>query len=358
MTGDRPERDERIMTTIRAGILGATGYAGVELARLLLRHPNVALAAAGSVSFEGQALSDVYPSLREICDLPCGTTDEVLAASDVVFAALPHGLSQDTAAVCMAAGKKFIDLGADFRLDDPAEYERWYGCEYRVPALHQKAVYGLPELFRDQIRGREIVGNPGCYPTSVALGLAPALRAGLVDPKGIVIDAKSGTTGAGRKLTQGGHFPECNEAFSAYKVAQHRHTPEIEQTLSKLAGEKATVTFVPHLLPVNRGILSTIYAHLTPGVTLAGVREAYQKAYSGERFVRLLPEGRGVDIRNVKCSNYCDIQLYADEHTGLLIVTSVIDNMVKGAAGQAIQNMNLLFDLPEETGLDMIPPAF
>ena len=338
--------------------MGATGYAGVELARLLLRHPGVTLSAVGSVSFEGQKLYEVYPSLRELCGLECEGADEVIAKSDVVFAALPHGLSQDTAEQCVKAGKKFIDLGADFRLDDPAEYEKWYSCEYKYPALHQQAVYGLPELFREEIRGRSVIGNPGCYPTSVALGLAPALRAGLVEAQGIVIDSKSGVTGAGRKTTQGTHYPECNEAFSAYKVAAHRHTPEIEQTLSKMAGEKATVTFVPHLLPVNRGILSTIYARMKLGATLDGARKLYEQTYQNERFVRVLPQGAGVDIRNVKCSNYCDIQLYADEHTGLLIVTSVIDNMVKGAAGQAIQNMNLLFGLPEETGIDMIPPAF
>lgn len=203
-----------------------------------------------------------------------------------------------------------------------------------------------------------IIGNPGCYPTSVALGLAPALRGGFVETAGIVIDSKSGTTGAGRGLSQTTHFPDCNEAFSAYKVASHRHTPEIEQTLSKTAGQPVSVTFVPHLLPVNRGILSTIYARMKPGVTLGQVREAYAAAYAGERFVRLLPEGEGVNIRSVRCSNYCDIQLYADPHTGLLIVTSVIDNMVKGAAGQAIQNANLLFGLPEDTGLGMAPLSF
>lgn len=343
---------------IRAGILGATGYAGVELARLLLRHPEAELAAVGSVSFEGQALWEVYPSLREICSLRCETADEVIARSDIVFAALPHGLSQETAAVCVKAGKRFIDLGADFRLDDPAQYTKWYQCEVLYPELHRAAPYGLPELFRADIAGAQIVGNPGCYPTSIALGLAPALREGLVQAEGVVCDSKSGVTGAGRKPTQGTHFPECNEAFSAYKVAAHRHTPEIEQTLSKLAGTPATVTFVPHLLPVNRGILSTIYARLQPGVTLERVRAAYEKAYRDERFVRVLPEGQGVDIRSVTFSNYCDIQLYADAHTGLLIVTSVIDNMVKGAAGQAIQNMNLLYGLPEESGIDMIPPAF
>lgn len=343
---------------IQAGIIGATGYAGVELVRILLRHPQVQLAAVSSVSFEGKALEEVYPNLLGLCGLTCVSAEEAVEKSDVIFAALPHGLSQETAAACAAAGKKFIDLGADFRLDDPEDYRQWYGCEVLYPELHERAVYGLPELFREDVKKTDIIGNPGCYPTSVALGLAPALRAGLIEARGIVVDAKSGTTGAGRKPAQNTHFPDCNEAFSAYKVASHRHTPEIEQTLSTLAGEKATITFVPHLLPVNRGILSTIYARMKPGVTLEQVRAAYEQAYAGEYFVRVMPEGAAVNISHVRCSNFCDIQLYADAHTGLLIVTSVIDNMVKGAAGQAVQNMNLLFGLEETAGLDMIPPAF
>lgn len=344
--------------TIRAGILGATGYAGLELVRLLLRHPQAAVAAVGSVSFEGQALADVYPALREVTPLVCEDADAVIEASDVVFAALPHGLSQETAARCVNAGKKFIDLGADFRLDDPDDYTQWYGCDVLYPELHEEAVYGLPELFRGEIVGKRIVGNPGCYPTASALGLAPALQAGLIECMGIVIDAKSGTTGAGRKPAQNTHFPDCNEAFSAYKVASHRHTPEIEQTLTRVAGRPATITFVPHLLPVNRGILATIYARLRPGATAAAVRQAYETAYAGERFVRLLPEGESANISHVRASNYCEIQLYTDDHTGLLIVTSAIDNMVKGAAGQAIQNMNLLYGLPEDAGLDLVPLAF
>lgn len=343
---------------IQAGIIGATGYAGIELVRLLLQHPQATVAAVSSVSFEGQALADVYPNLNGITSLTCTNAEDVISQSDVVFAALPHGLSQDTAAACVKQEKKFIDLGADFRLDDPAEYTRWYQCEFKHPELHQQAVYGLCELFREDIRKASVIGNPGCYPTSVALGLAPALQKGLVSPSGIVVDSKSGTTGAGRKPTQTTHFPDCNEAFSAYKVASHRHTPEIEQTLSKLAGQAATITFVPHLLPVNRGILSTIYARLSKGVTPDQVRQVYEQAYAYEPFVRVLAPGKEVNIRNVRCSNYCDIQVYTDVHTGLLVVTSVIDNMVKGAAGQAIQNMNLMFGLEETAGLTMIPPAF
>lgn len=343
---------------IKVGVIGATGYAGLELVRLILRHPHAELTAISSVSFEGRPLFEVYPSMREICGLTCGSSDEVIASCDVVFAALPHRLSQDTAAECVKAGKKFIDLGADFRLDDSERYAEWYGCEFKYPELHRAAVYGIPELFREDIKASSIIGNPGCYPTSIALGLAPALRAGMVKTQGIVIDSKSGVTGAGRKPAQNTHFPECNEAFSAYKVAAHRHTPEIEQTLSKMAGGNVTVTFVPHLLPVNRGILSTIYAPLNPGVTEEQARRLYEDSYKDEYFVRVLPKGVGADIRNVRCSNYCDIQIYTDRRAGLLIVTSVIDNMVKGAAGQAIQNMNLMFGFGETDGIDMIPPAF
>ena len=343
---------------IQAGIIGATGYAGVELVRLLLRHPQVELAAVSSGSFEGQPLAEVYPNLNEITPLVCEAADEVIRKSDVVFAALPHGLSQDTAAAGAAQGKKFIDLGADFRLDDPQAYTTWYGCEAKYPELHAQAVYGLCELFRDDIRKTSIIGNPGCYPTSVALGLAPALRQGLVSPTGIVVDSKSGTTGAGRKPTQTTHFPDCNEAFSAYKVAAHRHTPEMEQTLSKAAGAPVKLTFVPHLLPVNRGILATCYARLKDGVTMEDLLRVYHERYDGEYFVRLLPQGRVADIKNVWYSNFCDVSLHMDPRTNTFVAISAIDNMVKGAAGQAVQNMNLAFGLDETEGLRLFPPAF
>ncbi|MDL2220438.1 N-acetyl-gamma-glutamyl-phosphate reductase [Eubacteriales bacterium OttesenSCG-928-N14] len=343
---------------IHAGILGASGYAGLELTRLLLMHPHITVAAIGSVSFKGQKLSEVYPSMYGICELPLVSSDAVIQNSDVVFAALPHGLSEQIAQQCVAANKKFIDLGADFRLQNEADYQNWYHGSYQDAQLHAAAVYGLPELFRKQIANAPIVANPGCYPTSIALAIAPALSAGMVQPNGIVADSKSGVTGAGRGLSQNTHFPDANEAFSAYKVASHRHTPEIEQTLSIICGQTTTVTFVPHLLPVNRGILSTVYAGISPGVAFADIVQAYKTAYAEEPFVRLLPQGQGVNISAVRCSNYCDIQLYHDTHTNLLIATSVIDNMVKGAAGQAVQNMNLICGLPETTGLTAIPTAF
>lgn len=340
---------------IKVGVIGATGYAGVELCRLLLRHPAAELSALSSESFQGEQIESVYPNLAANISAKLCAADEVAERSDCVIASLPHGLSQQIAAVCDERGKVFIDLGADFRLDSEADYKQWYGGEYTDPALHKKAVYGLCELFRDDIRKTRLVGNPGCYPTSIALALAPGLKKGLLCADRLIIDSKSGVTGAGRGLTLTSHFPEANEAFSAYKVAAHRHTPEIEQTLSNLAGKPVRITFVPHLLPVNRGILSTIYAQPAPGVTPERLRSAYADFYRDEPFVRLVKKA---DIKYVKYSNYCDIAIHFDERTNTVILLSAIDNMVKGAAGQAIQNMNLIFGLEETCGLDMIPPAF
>ena len=343
---------------IQAGIVGATGYAGAELVRILTQHPQAELAAASSVSYTGKKLSEVYPAYYHLCDIVCGTREEVVEKSDVVFAALPHGLSQELAADCFSKGKRLIDLGADFRLKNEEDYKKWYQGKFTHPELHRQAVYGLPELFREQIKGKKIVANPGCFTTAVPLALAPALQNGLIEPDGIVADCKSGVTGAGRSLTQNTHFAELNESCSAYKVANHRHNPEMEQTLRLISGKDATITFVPHLLPVNRGILATCYARLKPGVTPGQVRKAYEEQYAKEYFIRLLPEGRVADIKNVRFSNFCDISLHFDPHTPVLIAISAIDNMVKGAAGQAVQNMNLLFGLDEKTGLMALPPAF
>lgn len=343
---------------IKAGVVGATGYAGAELCRILTGHPGAELTAVSSVSFEGKKLSDIYPSYYQVCEPVCGKQEEVVEQCDVIFAALPHGLSQELAAECDAKGKAFIDLGADFRLESEAEYQEWYGNSFLDPALHEKAVYGLPELFREQIRGKKLIANPGCYTTAVPLALYPALEAGLIEKDGIVADCKSGVTGAGRKMTQNTHYPELNEAFTAYKVAAHRHTPEMEQTLSKAADAPVKLTFVPHLLPVNRGILATCYARLKPGVTMESLSRVYHERYDGEYFIRLLPEGRVADIKNVWYSNFCDVSLHLDSRTGTLVAISAIDNMVKGAAGQAVQNMNLAFGLDETAGLRLFPPAF
>ena len=342
---------------IKAGVVGATGYAGAELCRLLTGHPGAELAAVSSVSFEGKALWEVYPSYYQVCGPVCGTQEQVVEQCDVVFAALPHGLSQELAAECARKGRVFIDLGADFRLESEEEYQEWYGG-FLDRELHQRAVYGLPELFREKIRGQRLIANPGCYTTAVPLALYPALEAGLIEKDGIVADCKSGVTGAGRKMTQNTHYPELNEAFTAYKVAAHRHTPEMEQTLSKAAGAPVRLTFVPHLLPVNRGILATCYARVRPGVTLEQLEETYRERYGGEYFIRLLPKGRVADIKNVWYSNFCDISLHLDKRTSTFIAISAIDNMVKGAAGQAVQNMNLAFGLEETAGLKLFPPAF
>lgn len=343
---------------IKAGIVGATGYAGAELVRLLYAHPQAEIAAISSVSFEGQALSDIYPSYKFLNDMICKTQEEVIEKSDVIFAALPHGLSQELAEKCIAAGKAFIDLGADFRLESEEEYTEWYGGTFTDKALHEKAVYGLPELFREEIKKTKLVANPGCYTTAVPLALVPALEKGYIETTGIIANCASGVTGAGRKPAQNSHYPELNEGMSAYKVACHRHTPEIEQTLSKISGEKMHITFVPHLLPVNRGILATCYAKLKPGVTEEMLRAAYEERYGKEPFVRLLPKGKSADIHNIKYTNFCDVSIFTDPRTGTFIAISAIDNMVKGAAGQAIQNMNILFGLDETCGLKLVPPAF
>ncbi len=343
---------------LKVGVVGATGYAGAEICRLIMGHPQAEVAAVSSVSFEGMALSQVYPAYRTICDLVCGAENEVLEKSDVVFAALPHGLSQELAAKCDAAGKVFLDMGADFRLESEAEYREWYGGEYTDKALHEKAVYGLPELFREQIRGKKLIANPGCYTTAVPLALAPALENGLIESNGIIADCKSGVTGAGRKPSQSNHYPELNESFTAYKVASHRHTPEMEQTLSKLSGKAIKLTFVPHLLPINRGILATCYGKLKPGVTEKQLREAYDARYGKEFFVRLLPQGETANVKHVRFTNFCDISLFTDPRTETFVAISTIDNMGKGAAGQAVQNMNLSFGLEETAGLLLAPPAF
>ena len=342
---------------IKVGIIGATGYAGAELVRLLLGHPGVQIAAISSVSFEGKKLSEVYPSFSQIFDQVLTTDEQVIADCDVVFASLLHGLSEKYAKKCMARNKVFIDLGADFRLYSPEDYQTWYGLAYEDETLHKRAVYGLPELYREKIAQSRLIGNPGCYPTCIALGLYPALKHGLLDLQSIIIDAKSGVTGAGRGLTQNTHYPDCNEAFSPYKIAAHRHTPEIEQTLSDIAGESVRVTFVPHLLPVNRGILSTIYATLNHN-SCDDIHALYESAYANEPFVRVCPTGTIANLKNVRCSNYCDISVHIDARSNRLIIISAIDNMVKGAAGQAIQNMNLVCGFEETTGLTMIPPTF
>lgn len=341
----------------KVGIIGATGYAGIELIRLLLTHGRVKLHKIASVSFTGKKISEVYPALLGIMDDVLCPVEEVVGECDVVFAAVPHGVSQPIAADCAKNNKIFIDIGADFRLDSEELYEKWYGGKFDDKELHQKAVYGLPEFNRKDIKNTRVVANPGCYPTSVALGLYPALKKSIIETNGIIVDSKSGATGAGRGLSQGTHFVDLNDGFHPYKVGAHRHTPEIEQTLSKMAGEDLKITFVPHLLPINRGIISTMYVHKNTEMSLEEIYTYYKDFYKDEQFVTIMPLGTYADVRNVRMSNNCHISIHEDKHTGMLIIASAIDNMVKGAAGQAIQNMNIVLGLEENQGLNIATPA-
>ena len=346
------------MDKIKAGVIGSTGYAGAELCRIILGHERAELSAISSVSYEGMAFSDVYKSYIKLTDLVCENQEAVIEKSDVIFAALPHGLSQEIAYECAKKDKVFIDIGADFRLNSEQDYEEWYNGKYIHKELHEKAVYGLPEFFMEDIKGKKIIANPGCYTTAVPLALVPALQKSIIKPDGIIADCKSGVTGAGRKPSQANHYPELNESFYAYKVASHRHTPEIEQTLGICADRDINITFVPHLLPVNRGILATCYAKLEEDITYEEVQKIYEDAYGDEYFIRLLPQGSTPNIRDVRYTNFCDIGFVIDKRTGTFIVISAIDNMVKGAAGQAVQNMNLCFGFDETAGLEFLPPMF
>jgi len=336
-------------------IYGASGYTGQELLRLLIRHPGVDITAITSRKYKGISLSDIFPVFKDVTTIEFmdASPEEVIPLCDVVFLALPHGEAMDVAPAFLAAGKKVIDLGADFRFNDRDTYEQWYGA-HSSPDLIPTAVYGLPELYRDAITTADFVANPGCYPTGAILGVAPLLSHDCIDNSCIVVDAKSGVSGAGREPQLGSLFCEVNEGFKAYKVGTHRHTPEMEQEVSILAGEDIRILFTPHLVPVNRGILSTIYGVSRSDRSLAELVRIYEAYYSKEPFVRIEKPGVMPNISSVRGSNYCDIGLTIDERTGRIIVVSVIDNLVKGAAGQAIQNMNLMCGIPESTGLDIV----
>ena len=341
---------------VKAGIIGATGYAGVELIRLLLSHPQVSLCKISSVSFEGTQISEMYPSFFEIIDNRLCSEDEAIESCDVIFASVPHGVSQPIAKKCLDKNKVFIDLGADFRLKNEDEYEKWYGGKFEDKKLHTKSVYGLCEFNREKIKNTNLVANPGCFPTSIALALMPAIKNNLIQTDNIIIDSKSGATGAGKSLSDATHFVTLNEGFNSYKTGNHRHTPEIEQTLSEMADKDIKVTFVPHLLPINRGILSTIYVKKI-SKTIEEIHKIYKDYYNNEFFVKVLDLGKFADVKNVRLSNFCHISIHEDSHTGNLIITSAIDNMVKGAAGQAIQNMNIVFGFDEKEGLTLSAPA-
>ncbi len=343
---------------IRVGIVGVSGYTGVELARLLCRHPKVKLTVATSRQYAGRALADVYPSLRGLVDVVCEATSgpELAEKADLFFTAVPHQTAMAIVPGLIEAGKKVIDLSADFRIHDPAVYEKWYQAHSAKEYLRE-AVYGLPEMHRQAIQAARLIANPGCYPTSVILGLAPLLKAGIIKPGSIIIDSKSGTSGAGRAAAVGSLYCEVADGFKAYKVGEHRHTPEIEQELGLLCGREVVVSFTPHLVPMSRGILSTIYAELAHEITTEQVVSAYQAQYANEPFVRLCPVGSYPATQHVRGANFCDIGFKVDARTGRIVVLSAIDNLVKGAAGQAIQNMNLLCGFAETEGL-MVAPLF
>ena len=369
------------------GIIGATGYAGAELARLLLTHPDVEALHLASSSQAGERMDSVYPNLagRALGQTKLVDQSAAIESSDIVFASLPHGLSEGIAAACTRAGKLLIDIGADFRFGaDEATYTAWYGKKYAHPELHAAAVYGLPELNREKIRAlgaarrgsgdggspagtARIIGNPGCYPTCAELGLFPALRLGIALRHGIIIDAASGVTGAGREPTKTTHYPEIADSLVPYKIGEHRHTPEIEAALATMAGEPVGIVFTPHLAPMGRGIVSTIYFSIADGALggaagraerAAALREAYASFYKDEPFVRVRPEGQVATNKDVRFSNFCDISLHMAHDGVTAVVVSALDNMVKGAAGQAVQNMNIALGLDERRGLETLPPAF
>jgi N-acetyl-gamma-glutamyl-phosphate reductase len=337
---------------IKAGIVGGTGYTGVELLRLLSQHPGVELAAITSRTEAGMPVADMFPNLRGRVDLAFSAPEHAkLTECGVVFFATPHGVAMAQARELLAAGVKLIDLAADFRLQDAAVFERWYKMPHGCLDILAEAVYGLPELNREAIKQARVIGNPGCYPTTVLLGLAPLLEAGLIDTQTLIADCKSGVSGAGRKAEVGSLLSEASDNFKAYGVAGHRHHPEILAQLDKLAGEKVGLTFVPHLVPMIRGMFSTLYARIRPQALGADFQALYEKRYAGEPFIDVMPAGSLPDTRSTRASNMLRISVQRPGGGDLLAVLVVQDNLVKGAAGQAVQNMNLMSGLPETAGL-------
>lgn len=338
---------------IKVGVVGGTGYTGVELLRLLSRHPQVELVAITSRGDAGTAVSDMFPSLRGRVNLKFVTPqDAALDKCDAVFFATPNGIAMKQAAELVAAGVRVIDLAADFRIGDIAEWEKWYGMTHAAPELVAEAVYGLPETSREQIRTARVLANPGCYPTAVQLGFLPLVEAGVVDLAHLIADAKSGVSGAGRKAEVHALFSEAADSFKAYGVPGHRHLPEIRQGLSRFARQPVGLTFVPHLTPMIRGIHATLYGRLTKDVDLQAL---YEQRFAGEPFVDVLPPGSHPETRSVRASNMCRIAVHRPQGGDMVVVLSVIDNLVKGAAGQAVQNLNIMFGVEESTGLDIVP---
>ena len=340
---------------IKVGIIGATGYAGSELVRLITQHPKAELVTMTSQSYAGQEYKEVYSNYSHL-DYVCEEEhiEEMAEKCDVIFLALPHGVASKKINADILSKTKIIDLGADFRIQDVDVYEKWYTTHYSKDILPE-AVYGLCEINRDKIKGKRIVANPGCYTSCSILSLYPLVKEGMIDLSSIIIDAKSGATGAGRGLSLGNHYCELNESVKAYKVASHRHTPEIEEQLSIAAGQEIVLNFTPHLIPMDRGILATCYATLNKKYTYDDIRKAYEKHYGNEHFIRLTKEGVFPETKWVKGSNFVDIGFTVDERTNRVIVIGALDNLFKGAAGQAVQNMNIIMGIEETTGIDYVP---
>ena len=338
---------------MKVGIVGASGYVGQELLRILLDHPHAEVAKITSRQYAGQEIASLYRNFAGRTELRF--TEKIegddLKELDLVFLALPHGIASKWVTKDVLDQVKVIDIGADFRIKDKAVYEEWYKTEHGSEDLLKEAVYGLTEWNREEIREAKLLANPGCYPTASAMAAIPLLKKELIEASTVILDAKSGVSGAGRKVHQGVHFAEVNENFKAYGVATHRHTPEIEQTLSLAGGEEVKLNFTPHLLPMSRGILVTLYASLQAGVTKEQVDQAFHSAYEDESFIRIMPEGTLPETKWVKGSNFCDLAWKIDQRTNRIIVISCIDNLVKGAAGQAVQNMNVMAGWPEDAGL-------
>ena len=337
---------------LKAAVLGATGYAGIELVRLLTNHSEVSLEILGSQSFAGQKISDVYQNFNHVLEKECEELDlHQVSRCDVAFTALPHGASKTVIPSLLEQGVKVIDLSGDYRYDDVKVYEEWYGEKHSSPELLKESVYGLPELHREKIKNARLIGNPGCYTTCSILGAAPLLASGIAETKNIIVDAKSGVTGAGRGLALQTSLCECTENSKAYKVTNHRHTSEIEQELSNIAGEEIMISFTPHLIPQKRGILSTIYINLKKESSAEELTEIYKNFYKDEFFVRVKNIGELPETKHVAGSNFVDIGVCYDKRLGRAVVVSALDNIVKGAAGQAVQNMNIMFGLDENTAL-------
>jgi N-acetyl-gamma-glutamyl-phosphate reductase len=341
---------------VRVGIIGASGYAGAELVRILSGHPAVQLTLATSRQHAGSRFDSLYPALKDCTDIQLEPYSEerVCQNADIVFTALPHRLPMSIVPEILANDRKVIDLSADFRFSDPERYGAAYQS-HTAPDLLKEAVYGLSEVYADRIRSARLVGNPGCYPTSVLLPLVPLVRGGLVEREGLIADSKSGVSGAGRSPVPETLYCEVNECFRPYKVGAHRHTPEMEAILGRETGKSVRLTFVPHLVPMNRGMQSTIYARPAQGVSAADIAAAFSDAYAGCAFIRICSSGQVPDVRYVRGTNFCDIGFKLDEARNRLILMSAIDNLVKGAAGQAVQNMNIMLGLDETTGLGAVP---